>query len=130
MKIQINYDLLNKVIESKKGFTLKQIAKYTGKCTAASIVIDIGLSCVIPEPAEKFIFDILFYSLFHTVLGTALYKSFSELGKMKAKRELIVLAFKLCQLNIVTNLDKIDQAYAYHTDYKMVNSEKGIPLLK
>ena len=130
MKIQINYDLLNKVIESKKGFSISQITKYAGRCTAISTVIDIGFSCIMPEPAEKLIFDILFYSLFHAALGTALYKGLSELGKRKATRDLIVLAFKLCQLNIITNLNQIDQAYAYHTDYKIVNSKKGIPQLK
>ena len=69
MKIEINYDLLNKVIESKKGFSLSQISKYIGKYTFVSSAIDAGLSCIIQEPTEKFFFDIIFYLMFHVLFS-------------------------------------------------------------
>lgn len=130
MKIQTNYDLLNKVVESEKGFTLNKIAKYVGICTSASIVIDMALSSIIQEPPEKFILDVVFYAWFHTLCGTAVHKSVSGIGKLKANRDLIILILKLYRLNILTDLNLINKSYAYHTEYKIVDGEKGIPVLK
>lgn len=131
MKIQINYDLLNKVTESKKGFSLNQISKYVSKCTLGSLVVDASLSLIFLEPPEKFLFDSIFYLIFHTILGTTVHISLSELCKRKSDRDLLLLALKLYQLDIITDLNLIKKSYAYHTDYKMINNNnKDIPILK
>lgn len=126
MKIQVNYDLLNCIVESQKGFSLNRTAKYVGFCTSVSTVLDL----VIPKDFYMFLGNVMLYLILHSILGTGIQLSASPIRKIVAETNIKYLLPKLHSININTDKELLSKSYKYHTDYEIITEEKAFPRVK
>lgn len=59
MRIQINYDLLTKIEESKKGFSLNRCVKKTLGLSAVSIPITMGINIMSNSSLDEILTGII-----------------------------------------------------------------------
>ena len=118
LKIKINYDLLCKIVESNTGLTLNEtVSKILGYSTIASF-----FSALMSPTREEMIQIILHNITFYLTLigGTEL--MLSGIKKDIACKELRKLITQLQNLEIDTNLELLQNAYGYKTEYEISNT--------
>lgn len=133
MKIIVNYDLLEKVFESKHDISLvKNTKMVTGWTLLASGAILIP-SMFVPNSLEfaelikKTPIVIIFNSICFICGYSCLDIIFNR--RKKAIYELKNLSRKLKSLNIDTTNELLQQAYKYKTEYELSTEEGVIPRL-
>lgn len=118
MKIVINYDLLQKIAESKTGLSLnKTLNNVLFYSTIAS-----SLSGLMGPTREEFLQIILHNISFYLALigGTDL--MLSGIKKDIACKQLRDLVSKLKDLEIDTSQELLEKAYEYKTEYEVSHS--------
>ena len=131
MKIRINYDLIDKIKESKRGFFLQKIARnivvYTSINTLLWLPISISTSSdILQQTINDFLYFLSGYSL--TFVCSALF--FKNQNKLNAISELKQLTSLLRNHYINTDYELLQKAYEYEINYKFVLGENKIPRLK
>lgn len=132
MKIKVNYDLIEKIKESKTGVRLHKIVKDRLK------VVGITLGIVSPLYAlsslRSNLLNILYVLLLNASIGGLDYfleKQLKDSNELKATLELICLATDLSNLNVKTTTELLKDSEVIQTNYKIKfrDSDK-LPVLK
>ena len=118
MKLQINYDLLEKITLADKGFTLKKNISRILFYTTFSTAFYLGMASVTKiEPV--LIRQILLALATNTSFVGITSSIDSKQNKEKAMKHLQLLSKYLEILNIETSDILLIQSYKYHTDYEL-----------
>ena len=131
MKININYDLLEKITLSKNGFSIK---KTTKKCLAIAGIVEVTATFTIitalgylPEGFLEGSMLGLTYSTLFNASGDIL---ISNIVKQNSIADLKKLSIVLKCMNINTNHELLLNAYEYQTKYDLVTGNDKIPRLE
>ena len=130
MKLKINYDLLEKVEESKKGFSLSRDMKTVGAFTFFNIATVYPFTIAEENGLKEILIRIPFLILFHSTFRILPNLLLANLNKEIANGKLDKLAINLQSLNINTNRDLLLNTYKYKTTYKLQKTSKFIPYIK
>lgn len=117
MKLQINFDLLEKIALANKGFTLKKNIKKILYLTSFSATIATGL-LLITNNNVSLLNQILIALATHTSYVGITSAIDSKLNKEKAIKHLQLLSIYLEAIKIQTSDILLVQSYKYHTDYE------------
>ena len=126
MKININYDLMEKIVEAKKGIRLQQINR------ESLLILALGSPVV-------FLFHHNLSDILKTFVNTGVIAYTSRLSsnlilspmiKDMAKRDLIVLSLMLTEINVNTTGESLLDSYKYKTEYEVKRNEKNLPILE
>lgn len=128
MKIRINYDLMDKIRESKTGISLIKMRKDVFKYTALFCPLDIAffsnnLSVLFKVLFLRFGMNVVFFSLIEKYL-------FYGYNQNKALNDLKYLAQILNSNYINTDYELLQNAYVYDMFYKVILDANKIPRLK
>ena len=133
MKIMINYDLLDKIRESKTGISLHRSSKVVLITSGiATIITMIILATLIPlKEVSKHLIQIIVQSLLQqTLIRTSFDLLVSKAYKIISKDQLRQLSSQLKDININTDKDLILDSYKYKTEYKWAKSDNDIDLIQ
>ena len=130
MKIRINYDLLEKIEEAKKGFSLKRDIKTIGTTSFFNIVPTFTIAIFEPIALKIILVRIPFVISFHTMFRGVINLLIGDINKKEANTTLDNLAITLQSLNINTNRELLLNSYKYKTTYKLQKTQKAIPCIK
>ena len=129
MKIRMNYELMEQISLAKRGISLRrcgtQIIHKTTLVTALVTPILATDGLTLNEIYEEYK---LLLALYSVVFGSAEIIS-SPFGKRNGKRNLQIIANKLKDIYIDTNIELLTEAKSYHTEYKL-NYETFPPKLE
>lgn len=130
MKIQINYELFEKISDAKTGFSLKRLSKCV--LLASSVVMLVSgpqylfgedpVQNILQRLGESLLFQTSFQGGCHLLL-------LPPIVKRKALEDLKELTKDLNQINVPTNVDLLQKSYKYDTEYKL-NTDSSIPRLQ
>lgn len=117
MKIVINYDVIDKISEAKKGFSLKRCVKRTAALASISSMIGIPDNLVSGDITPELWIELLSYVLIHSAYTGAYVYAFSGLTKENAQRSLHSLVNELRSKCIKTDDESFLDTYKYKTEY-------------
>lgn len=124
MKLNISYDLIDKIKDAKTGFSLKRTAKRTACSTVIGLPMLYALQTATGVDPSHYITSSFFLVFFNSVNQLAIQKLFREGHQKVAEQKIAKLLCQLEKINIKTNYDDLLQATAYKTEYKP-NLKKG-----
>ena len=130
MKIKVNYDLLSKIKESKKGISLSKIYKARLRYTILSAPLLVPLFIMYPSEKEKIIPFYIGWESLWLVIDYLIEKSFKNLKKKTSKMELDDLINELSKLGVLTNYELLQSSKVIDTNYKITLNENKIPVIK
>lgn len=135
VKIRINYDLLEKINDSKTGLSLKRKASWMKYQMGLGLLATMPFNILLSQIADanfikETIKDILFLLTCYGVSDTAVDYFLRETNKNIAKLKLILLLGELSDININTNYELLSNAYEYDSTYKFEVNDSKIPHLK
>ncbi len=130
MKIKVNYDLLSKIKESKKGISLSKIYKARLRYTILSAPLLVPLFIMYPSEKEKIIPFYIGWESLWLVIDYLIEKSFKNLKKKTSKMELDDLIDELSKLGVLTNYELLQSSKVIDTNYKITLNENKIPVIK
>lgn len=135
VKIRINYDLLDKIKDSKTGLSLKREASWMKYQMGFGMLVTMPLNILLSQTSDanfikETIKDILFLLFMYGVSDIAIDHFLKESNKNIAKLKLILLLMELRSINIDTNYELLQNAYEYDSTYKFCKNDSKIPLLK
>lgn len=129
MKIAVNFDLMDKAMEAKKGFSLKKYSKAIGMCMAfvsPLLVIDATVGQKTPlEMIARTGGIFLYYCLYFWLSQ----KARAGLTKDRAENELRQLSYKLKDIFVDTNSDLLQDSECYKREYS-VKFDKVLPKIE
>ena len=128
MKIRVNYDLLEKIKETEKGFSLKRVTM--SGLLWASVFSFYDFHSVDYKLSKELYTMLLFRLLLNMGLSFMREFSYSPRLKSQAIYELTLLASNLRQMHVSTDYELLLKAYEYQTIYSFVLDEDKIPRLK
>ena len=122
MKIIINYDLIDKAQESKTGFSLNKYKRSVGICTG---IISGATSVTVFTGAQS-----MFEYLAHCGYAFAYYLLYFRFSQLASKESNISnsekclgeLVSKLDKIFVRTDVELLQDAYCYETEYEINNS--------
>lgn len=130
MKLSINYDLMEQIALSEKGYTLsrdiKQIAFMTVLSSALSCALngenmDLQTFFLITLPIQAPM-NMLYTNLIsHQMLG--------QIKQVRALLELQALIYSLRDINVNTDLDLLQKSELYHKQYSLKHDEGKMPYI-
>ena len=130
MKIQINYDLLSKIMESKTGFSLQRLTNKVMLCTSISSSFCIPITISRSGTTEEILNGIVSLLFWHTCWESIGQSFNSKYYKNIAINELKRLVSILNDINVSTNYELLLQSYTYKTNYKIKFNKYFLPCLK
>lgn len=117
MKLRINYDLMDKVSEAKKGYSLKRCAKRVGAMFAISSTLSTMNNMIACSDPRELLIIYPMHIAIHTGY-TAMYTfGLSSITKSLAERSLISLNNELPKICVRANYESLLNTYAYKTKY-------------
>lgn len=130
MKIRINYDLIDKIKESKTGFSLKRTISKSLLATSISTALNIPLIFdgdntlvrFVSISSGCFLMSLLYWSLDN--------KNFKEINTNFSINQLKQLASILRKHYVNTDYELLQKAYEYETKYSFMLDGDKIPRLK
>ncbi len=130
MKIEINFDLLDKAREAKTGFSLNRTVRYVIPRTIAASAGYAALELATSASPEKILNGVpiflLLYGAPFLIANGMLYKRWKDLSI----RELRILSKLLSDININTSYELLLDSENYKTEYKLKFDESKIPYIK
>lgn len=130
MKIEINYDLIDRIAEAKKGFSLKRCAKrpifLTSIATGSFSMVGAITGDSIYHTASWIISAASFYT-FQSVLMAMLLRK--EMKKC-AEKDLRKLVAELRNSTVKTDEEAILDSYKYETQYKIKADDSFLPKIE
>lgn len=130
MKLVVNYDLLDKVCEAKKGISLNKITKKVGTLMGiATPVLSID-NIVGSEPLSEFFggiaFTLFYYGSYYYLLGRVT----ADSTKAAAECELSNLSRQLKDIFVDTDPELLKESYGYKTEYAFNFKDSTLPKLE
>ena len=139
MKIELNYDLIDKIATAKGEYKLKRCNKFVLKRGAPQIV-GLSILCnsivgfITNSTLEQTISNtITSFLLVHSTFVSAMLFSAKLTNKATgitfeelAQRHLGLLSSELSKINIKTSLPLLLDSKEYHREYKIISNEEGI----
>lgn len=123
MKLIINYDLVDKIKEAKKGISLiKSSKKILLKSSLAEIVFiitSLAFNYSIDGTAKNSIPAFCAYLALYWMLETIHINK----NKVKALNDLKKIVIHLKDLNVCTDFELFMESYVYEKEYKLVNKD-------
>lgn len=118
MKLVINYDLINKINDANRGYSLIRATKRALIPTSMVIPLTFGLNMISSFPLNEL--PELMSSVFILESGIwgTLELSVSRLTCINSTNDLKRLVEILRNININTDYELLMESYAYHTDYE------------
>lgn len=131
MKIIINYDLIEKILEANNGFSLNKSAKIVLRRTliVTTITTILNISDIIKQP-ELLLKPIIYYLQYYSILGGICDMMLIKLTKQSALNDLKKLSHTLKNLDISTNQELLLKSYKYATNYEFGHNKSTIPKIK
>lgn len=130
MKIEINYDLFQKIKEAKKGFSLIKCAKPVLSHTTIFVTIDSIISLLAALDNQPILYDISYYLILSSLCYGMPEMILSKITQPKSINELKKLSITLNRINVNTDYELLLESYKYKTEYKVKFDESFIPYLK
>lgn len=130
MKININYDLLDKIREAKTGFSLNRHVRHILPRTLLASTIFACLNLSSGDVAQRFVRGMLLYIVLYGItdgISTTLCK---KTLKKAAINDLRILSLLLCDINISTSDELLLDSDNYETEYQIKFNESKIPYIK
>ena len=133
MKLIVNYDLLNKIKESKTGMNLQK--NIINELRIQSFALSLGCVIDLLILGKPYVFNNLLFCGMYFIPGFVMLniidKAFQVNNKRRANMELTLLSARLNNnLKINTNLDLIKESGVYKTEYKIIKNKDNIPVIK
>ena len=126
MKIEVNYDLLEKIEEAKTGINLNK----TGRDMSFMMSIMTPLCLLIHRnDLQQCIWSILYSFGISSIHYGLIPSLFRDLKKERAKDELKDLVSKLCSIDVYTNDELLLESKGYKTKYKINFNDGTFPKL-
>lgn len=130
MKIEINYDLLDKIREAKIGISLDRTFMFTVPRTLAATSIYALLNIGEPNMLDKVLAALPYFTLLYagptTVASIIMKNKFKE----SAIDRLRILSFLLGTIDISTSYELLLESENYKTEYSLKFNESKIPYIK
>ena len=130
MKIQINYDLMDKIREAKTGFNLQYNFYKPLGYTAFYTALKLSSIMVVPKTVEELVIDVIgafgFYTLITAIPSVALL----PLDRKRATESLKLLSSRLKDINVNTNHELLLKSYNYKTEYKVKFNDYLLPYVE
>ena len=130
MKIEINYDLLDKIREAKTGFSLDRITTYAVPRTLGASSIFAILHIPDPNMLDKVLAVLPYFTLFYAVPTAIASIIMKNKFKDSAIDRLRILSLLLSDINISTSYELLLDSENYKTEYKLKFNESKIPYIK
>ena len=119
MKIIVNYDLLERISEAKKGYSLSRCNRRTFSLLGISVGLTMMIDMASGIGFSNLISGIPIQFLIHASGTGVLALASSKLNQRMAIYDLIKLFIKLKQIQVRINVDALMNAYTYKTKYKL-----------
>lgn len=119
MKIVINYDLMDKISEANKGYSLKRCTKRTTSLFATTVAISAMFDLASGSDFTKLLEACPFIFTIHSGYTAAYTYAFSGLTKEMAKSKLNALLPQLHSAFIRTDYESLLKSYKYKTEYEL-----------
>jgi len=130
MKIEINYDLLDKIREANTGLSLNKTAKFILLRTSIQTTICMIIDMIYYAKIQNLLKDLTFSFLIQGVMTITTDLILSKINKSIASYDLKHLLNLLKVINIDTTYELLLDAYKYKTDYKVRFNNDKIPVLE
>ena len=133
MKININYDLLDKIAVSKKGYDIKRNIKILSCIEGLSTCVGAIAIASIPESSQN---DIILFALKRVMGGVCWVFIYNIIDKIfgvvkkNAEEKLRRFVGSLHMLQLTTNVEMLKEAKLVKKGYKFKLNDKKIPVLK
>ena len=119
MKIAVNFDLMDKAMEAKKGFSLKKYSKAIGMCmglVSPMLIADATIGHKTPLEMVARTGGIFAYYCLYFWLSQ---KARAGLTKARAENDLRQLSYKLKDIFVDTNAEYLQDSECYKTEYSV-----------
>lgn len=129
MKIAVNFDLMDKAMEAKKGFSLKRYSKSIGMCmtlVSPMLIADATIGQKSPLEMVARTGGIFGYYCFYFWLSQ---KARTGLTKDRAENDLRQLSYKLRDIFVDTSAELLQDSECYKTEYS-VKFDKILPKIE
>ena len=130
MKITINYDLIDKIRESKIGFSLKRDSRRTFMVVGLATLLGLPKILSYTNPGESFLFVLSFNTFLccgHRGIENIILR---KLYIKYAIEDLKQLSKTLRGHYINTDYELLQNSYGYATNYSFILDDEKIPRLK
>ena len=129
MKIVVNYDLMDKIAEAEKGFSLKRSVKRTLGLASISTAIGAPDNFIKGEICPELLIEIGIFLTIHSMYTGAYIFVFNNMTKTSAQYKLRDLVANLRNCCIKTDEEAILDTYSYKTKYD-VSFNSAIPIVE
>ncbi|MBE6153233.1 MAG: hypothetical protein E7166_03290 [Firmicutes bacterium] len=130
MKININYDLFDKIRESKTGISLNRNCKFILPKTAIATTIYSLLNITSPILLEKTLKSIPVFLILYSLPVAIVNKMMAKDFKYVTTNQLKDLSLALKNIGVSTNYDLLIKSEKYKTNYKIYRSESKAIYIK
>lgn len=130
MKININFDLIERIEDANVGISLSRVSKQFIKGTIISSSVITLLSIPLQRPLEDMIQSIGFSAGLNAFAYTAIDLITAPLFKKLSREYLKILSYKLKTLNVNTNYELLMNSEKYKTEYELIPEENKLPQLE
>jgi len=130
MKIRVNYDLLDKIRESKTGVSLKRNDMNNGLVIGVSMLLDIPIIIASSEHLQAIVSALSITTLITLVLRSCENAALKQINIMLSINQLKQLSAILRSHYINTDYELLQDAYQYESNYSFILDENKIPRLK
>lgn len=124
MKINVNYELMSKIGEAKKGFNVHRVSKKIGTIMGFMSLVAYIIS---PNDIREIIESITYSFTLCSAQSISLELAGSFSNREKAQEELRILASRLNAIDVHTDLELLLEAEKYKTQYKIAFSDGIVP---
>jgi len=123
MKIQINYELFEKIADAKTGFSLKRFSLSVLKASCFVTLVSIPLE---GSSLQRFLYSLMFQTTFQGMFFGFVIPPTVKANALSVLKD---LAVKLNRIDVPTNVDLLQEAYKYETEYK-INTDSSVPKIQ
>ena len=127
MKIVVNYDLLDKIKESKTGLSVNRVRRDVLRYTTINMAIETPFNVSQGADLNHYILDLFCFMSVHCISQLNIWLFFSNLLKNKAQQDLNVLASQLQDIFVRTDKELLQDAYKYKTEFELDCESSKIP---
>lgn len=130
MKIEVNYDLIDRIREAKTGFNLQKNVYRPLGYTAFIAALKLSSIIVVPKTMEELVIEVIGVFGLYTLLAAIPPAIFLPLSKKTAIESLKFLSSRLKDINVNTNHELLLKSYNYKTEYKVKFNDYLLPYVE
>jgi len=130
MKIQVNYDLIDRIRDAKTGFDLQYNFYKPLKYTAVVSALRLSTIIVVPKTMEELLSEIIGIFGLYTLITTTTSLVCLPFSRKRAIESLKLLSSRLKDINVNTNHELLLKSYNYKTEYKVKFNDYLLPYIE